>query len=375
MTSDSPPARAGIPIDVTDLETLTPCRPRRLRLNDRAHWIWMLRDLARTYETAEELRQLQEPYTPRDVARVRRYIAGLGPFETRESVLIDREMQRLLDMSELPLGGATFLGIESGAPDVGKTTNIGMSMLLRSAGIWLDEGQRTDEGHEHWPYAYVEANSSMRGPGLLKAMLGFFTPISDSRADFDQLLKQVSHMLEKTGNVLFVVDDAHHIRQTDQSTATLTNHLKTIVSRLPTSLVFVGNELEESALLKPTRHGARTAAEQLRARMRRIRYPRYTSGANDGHLGPFTDVMRKLETNLIIRGQDLNGVLTAPDTIAYLIDGSSGRVGTAIKWVKQATADAISKGKDLTPALLEGTKPDEFAYRSRWSTATSRQTT
>jgi hypothetical protein len=279
---------------------------------------------------------------------------------TRDMEGVDALMTTAVRYNRANGTGRLWAGItsDSDGPGAGKTETVLAVAQSRTAAVWQRDGRIDANGNERWPYGYVQLTSNTSTNGLMHSVYRFFGFPYSRSANADDLAGNLAYLLREVGNQAIIFDDAHLPTNISKRTAELTNFIRALL-QLPTTLIFIGNNLKGSFLLDGAADTERMAAAQLRIRHRGHKFHSYRPNARDR--ASFTKVVRVLEQQLVIDGSDLTGTLTDPDVIDYLITGWQGRLGTAVGHVRFAVNDAIGRSQPLN---LDWLKRTHAAYEA-----------
>jgi hypothetical protein len=232
----------------------------------------------------------------------------------------------------------------SGPSHLGKSTAITQVLLARAmkdAHLWR---QRNHDSFLQTPYVYVEAASKQEARGLLAAIARVCSlPDAGSEKDLHQML---SHVLPSLGVRLIVVDDAQMYRRVSDNASRLTDGIRNLL-HLPVPLVFVGIDLESSALLRDPGRNNDTVL-QLQRRRIQINLSPLRAGEERVAFEAITRLDRRMRHVPGLKPQYLDHHLLR-DLLLHL----DGRLGSILNTLKRACVEAIANNKGVvTPDLV-----------------------
>jgi hypothetical protein len=251
-----------------------------------------------------------------------------------------------------------WVGID-GVGGIGKTEMLLNEAIRRSA--WSSEGELLRpvvNGYPQMPVLIVEASAAERGAGLYRAIChGLRIPTGGSEA---VLLRRLIDLLPLYGNQVLFIDDAHFYRRRSDTTQ-LTDTLRASL-RLPTTLVYAGAGLEDSALLKRVIETGRAedrgheSVEQLirRARIHSLR--RLVLPQDADNLKKLVERFAK-KVGRAIPGFEFTALRSSAvmRDVAHLTDGLPGAILTTLK---DGVEEVLVSGRrDLTADDLEVNLP------------------
>lgn len=272
---------------------------------------------------------------PTDASALKRWI-HFQYFPTQQDQRISLQIDRLLDR-HVALN-ARWLAV-SGESTIGKSEAITAILLRRAmtqAQTWYE---RDDEGALHVPYVYVVATS----PSTLDLLGGIceFVGLPSEGKEHD-LLKRLRKNLPRLGTILIVVDEAQMFRRKSSGASTVTDNLRNVL-HLPVPFVFVGVELDNSALLRDWGVNNDTV-RQLRRRHDMVAVQRLVGSSGVAEIKALVTAFGKR-----MRRIDGLGVTVLEDTkvLAQLAVATEGRPGSMLEALKSATVLAVNDGLDL----------------------------
>lgn len=330
---------------------------RMLLLHRRRDWQPLLDRQAQLPQATTVLRDLvRGGDTPdRDLTRsLRSHIAAVGPIKTREIDRLDKVVSRVCDDNLWgSMGRKEFVAADGDGPGAGKSQCIGTVALRIARDAWAQTGKTVGaDENEHWPVGYVEVNSSTRQLGLMESIYRFFGFPKTPRETATSLLGRLGDQLDAVGCQLLILDDAHQLRQVGKETRQLTDFLKALVTSLPVTVVFVGNQLRNSAILKPSDDDSYIAADQLRVRHQLMTFPIYKPDVPQ-HRDWLRRILRELEQQIVVPDPAVMSKLLDDDVLELLLQGSGGRVGRSIDWAKRAISATVAKPQLIDVEFLQ----------------------
>lgn len=222
----------------------------------------------------------------------------------------------------------------SGPSHLGKSAAVTQVLLNRSRARELKWRERTGDGYLRTPYVYVEATSTQEARGLLASIArACGIPDTGSEKDLHQIL---SHLLVAIGTILIVVDDAQMYRRVSDSASRLVDGLRHLL-HLPVPFVFVGIQMERSALLRdPGRNN--DTVQQLQRRHFELRLTPLRRGQGQQAVDLVGRFARRMKAVPDLRVD----CLLEPRLIRDLTLALEGRPGSILNTLKRATIEAIA---------------------------------
>ena len=280
------------------------------------------------------------------------YTRRIGPLKTADTQRLGAAIDELVEGNTHNVNGSRRLLLVDGPSAMGKSQAVVAHALKRAGQVWAQTGRSVD-GVAVVPYLYCEVGASGWARALMQSMLDFAGIPCGPREPASELLSRFRRLAPLLRVQVVIIDDAHMLRAASAASRGLTDFLKTLVTGLPASLVFVGAGLTDSALLRQTTSGY-SAAEQISRRATMIELAPWSHGGpGDG----WSRLVANLEKQLRLPEGPDRGVLTTTGTVRLLHQRSAGHPGLMIDWVKRAAVTAITAGQPLTQALLAATAP------------------
>ena len=258
---------------------------------------------------------------------------------------LDKVMRRHVGPTE------RWLGV-SGEAHLGKTQTITAALLdlaMRSDVGWQ---QRRRSGYAYIPCVYVCAQPNHHVKGLLGAV-ATFCGIPWRTSDSEQALhERLTEVLPELGTRVIAVDDAQFYRRVSPTVSRTTDSLRNLL-RLPAPIVFVGINLEGSALLWDPGMNNDTV-RQLRRRHDFLPVGRLAgpSGVSEVRrmLAHFGRRMREIP-DMTTPGLDDGKVVSALATCC------EGRPGTILETLKHAATVAAGTDRVLSADVIREALP------------------
>lgn len=281
------------------------------------------------------------------------YNYSIGPIQTCDLRRIREAVLSVVETNEIaPLGGKRCL-LVNGPAGMGKSQAVVTAMLQDTARIWASRGRRSSLGRVN-PWIYVEATAAGQGRALMRAINDFPGLPFGLRDTAGELLVQLRKTAPAMGLRGIVIDDAHMLRTADRDSRKLTDFLKSAITGLPVTLIFVGAGLRESALLRQSGAGY-PAAEQIARRARLLDIE--TWAHRRGEPDEWSKLVVSINRLLAHPQGDAHLRLNRARAVEQLHRGSGGLIGVMIDWVKDAAAYAVTADLPLDSAALSATVP------------------
>ncbi|GAA3682147.1 hypothetical protein GCM10022237_46160 [Nocardioides ginsengisoli] len=263
-------------------------------------------------------------------------------YEAQIGSALDKVMRQHTGTNEcwLAVSGPSHLGKSSAL------TQVVLERAMTEPHAWR---QRNPDGYLQTPYVYVEAASKQEARGLLAAIarvLGL--PDVGNEKDLHQMLSQA---LPSLGVRLIVVDDAQMYRRVSDSASRLTDGIRNLL-HLPVPFVFVGIDLEHSALLRDPGRNNDTVLQLQRRRIQLNLSPLRT-GQERTAFDAITSLDRRMRkvVDLDLRYMDHHLIR---DLLLHL----DGRLGSILNTLKRAFVEAIANNKGVVTADLVRNEAD-----------------
>ena len=205
---------------------------------------------------------------------------------------------------------------------------------------------KTANGLTRIPVVYVTAtNNTQTAISLLMRSIYTFIGLDHGNASAEVLSDRLVHLLPAVGCRVLCVDDSHMYRPKDSEAATKVADLLRSTLRLPVTFVYMGADIERSALLSS---GAKTTKSNASVDQMRLRHTKLT-------LRPITlprdqDLLKQLVggfarcLNRSVPWLELEFVRPRP--MVQLVNRHDGAVGNIMENLKWAVTGAIESGED-----------------------------
>lgn len=259
-------------------------------------------------------------------------------YETLLSAAFDKLMRQHVGTNEhwLAISGPSHLGKSSAV------TRVLLNRVVADPAGWRT---RTREGWLRTTYVYVEVGSRQEARGILASVArSCGLPDTGSEKELHEMLAVV---LPQLGVKLIVVDEAQRLRRVSDVASRTVDGVRQLV-HLPVPFVFVGIDLDRSALLRdPGRNNDTVLQLQRRhSHLRLAPLPRGSEAKVVNIIRAFAQLTRPID------GLD-TACLADPVLIRDLIQYVEGRPGSLINTLKRAAVEAIA-GNDghLTGELV-----------------------
>lgn len=295
--------------------------------------------------------------TPEDLLAISAYNYAVGPFATADTVKIEAAIDKVQRANRSsPLNGQRCVLVTGRSMD-GKTSGMASVALKQSAELW-QQPHPGDDRNAHIPWSYVEVSSTLGAAGLIRsvaATLGI--PLPKAGAD---VLPQLRRVMPEVGAVGLIIDDVHKISGAKSSDSMkFADTLKALITGLPVTIVMAGVDL----LDVPALRGGRGDQVLLRSTVVKTGdWPTPRAASRDN---PWLRLLATLRQLLVIPHPKGTEAFREPDFVRALIEGSFGRPGLAIDWIKDAADRAVREGKPLTLRTLETTQVSSAEALSR----------
>ena len=288
--------------------------------------------------------------------------ANLGPIRTPQMNGVHEDLDEIVDAArqdgDKVKGGAVI----DAHPGLGKTTiALQFAKRLHQEQVEL-YGDRTAEGHERLPVAFVTLSGSVTVKGLNRALCRFYG-MPSQRGSTDELADRALDAVLSCRTRLIVVDDVHFLNPNRSDDRAVVNHLKHLASILPVTFVFVGVGIEERRLEFEGFGPHDSNKAQLARRWTPLRVDPFEIGTEKGRI-TWRRLLLSIEQLVVLSGKH-PGML-AEDLADYLFARSTGHFASLMTIVQRGCRRAIKTGEErLTKDLLDRVKNDAAAERTR----------
>ncbi len=242
-------------------------------------------------------------------------------------------------------GASTALAI-TGRPGLGKTQGTLRILYEAYHDAHLPGNSWAEPGYEHIPVIYVCLSGATTPKQLKAGILNYMgRPVASSEREA-QLDSAMSTLLYGCGTQILCLDEVHHLGS-NSTGRDVANAIKVLTETTATTFVYIGVNLEDSALL---RAGSETT-RQLRTRTESITIEPFSIGK------PADEVI--LEGVIAEFEVDLPLLRHKPGTLAdnhthYLWQRSEGRFRSLSELLRLAAIEAIDTGAErITKAQLD----------------------
>jgi hypothetical protein len=253
---------------------------------------------------------------------------------------------------------------------LGKTTAVQLFAKEFHRHEIATHGDRTEDGDERWPVAYVTltGHPSMRDLNL--SLLHYFGHPGVRRGSAGDLARRALSTFLKCHVRLLIIDDLHFLRWESADGSMVSNHLKYLVNEFPITMLLIGTDLTELGLYSAGRGFGKAVLGPTARRTTSYTFEPYSIDQGGGR--EWRSILRAIESNLVLsRHQD--GILTH-QLSDYLFERSTGYMGSLMTLINRAAARATVSGVEaITEKLLEDTAIDVAAENQRQLVAARRR--
>ena len=297
------------------------------------------------------------------------WIEGVGPIITPTIISLQRDLVSLMvSNGNATNGGWKWMAID-GFSKMGKTYSVSVAALLVADDLCAKQADDAIAPYQHIPVVFIGAPT---GPTVyarhilekIAIFCGFSLP---SRGGLTQATSKVRDYLINFGTLLIIVDDSHFIKRVNGS-RDLTDNIKSLMTEIPVTWVFIGAGLRESALLRvpsekvvsgsgqkgssthtPARY---VAVEQLRLRMvwRPMTPERITDNGTPRQFNYFITQY----INYLDRIPELTlAPLMKPEFLRALFKHSRGRPGVAVDLLRDICLELLKQPDIPTAEIVD----------------------
>lgn len=205
--------------------------------------------------------------------------------------------------------------------------------------------------HHLCPWAYVEAANQTGQLSVAKTIARQIRVIETGLRSAPDYLAAIRHLAPRVGLQGLIIDDSHAMKgaRSASTSTTLATTLKGLITGVPTTTVIIGANLARDNILTGT------TGEQVRMSAREPvvcgRWPHPDGRVITG----WERLVKQARDQLALPDDTSQFRLGTRKTVLLLAEGSQGRPGRAIQWIKDAAEYAIKTGTHLDEAALEAT--------------------
>ena len=310
-----------------------------------------------------------QPLAEDVVRQFQAYNSRVGPLMTDDVIRVRRAIEQAhFENEHSSLAGQRCVVVD-GPPLVGKTHAVLSVAFRETREIWnkhppVDLDPHADSGDDHdggasgervrrIPWSYIEISAASRQFGVLSGIHRFCGIPQGSRDKASDLLARLRHIAPHIGLRGVIIDDAHGIAGGRQrESALLADILKSVITGLPATVVIIGANLGLSGVLDGS------LGEQVRGRSLWTELGNWPVPSKGKPPGPWERLASNLTKHLAFPGGPAQRHLDRRSTVMAIAEGSHGRPGLAIEWVKAAANHAIAHDTVLDVVALEATHRD-----------------
>lgn len=280
------------------------------------------------------------------------YNLSLGPIPTDDVRAIRDAIERAqLRNRHAPLHGQHVVVVD-GPPMAGKTYAVlGCALEQTRAARQQPPPGPTCQRTTTW--AYTEVTQHHGAASITGALGDAIGIVKDSGDRTPQYLSKIRHLAPKVGLVGYIVDDSHGILGArSRDSTSLATTLKGLITGIPATAVIVGANLREQGIFSGS------AGEQVRLRSAGTWVTCAQWPPPDGKsVTGWERLAATMSERLAFPGGPEQCRLNQKAVVASLAEGSAGRPGIAINWVKEAAIHAITHESTLDGEALTATRP------------------
>ena len=244
------------------------------------------------------------------------------------------------------------------APALGKTTIATRYARDFHRKTIRRHGNRTPDGHQRLPVAYVPLNAGTTLKDLNLKLLRFYGHPAAHRATRGQLGALAVDCVASCQTQIVVIDDLHFIDFKHRNGQDVSNHLKGLANEMPVTFVYVGVRLREKKFFDEGLLGADTAYAQTSRRATRCEIAPFTITTTPGARA-WTALLGALEAHLLL-ADPCPRMLTAH--ARKLHRRTQGCIGSLTNLLDRACYLAIATGAEtITGDLIDQVTTDNAA--------------
>lgn len=276
------------------------------------------------------------------------YNQALGPFPTQDLRRVDRAIELAHHDNDHALMGARTCVIVDGPALVGKTTAVLTRAFTETAQAWRERALDSPGQDRHIPWVYIEVPRDARGFSVYLAICTFLGMVIPGRLNATTLATALRRTGPRIGLRGIIIDDTHGMAShSTTEAARLADSLKGVITGLAPTVVVIGTNLKASGALLGT------PGEQVQYRANWVALSAWPAATPDDQR--WQQLAATMNHHLAFPSEQQRCLLNQEVVLTRLRDGSHGRPGLAIMWIKRAARHAVEHGTDLDLRALNTT--------------------
>lgn len=303
------------------------------------------------------------------------YHSALVLVETPDVTRLHYELDRRLEVNQSQPPGARRGKVLDGPPTTGKSTLIKWFACDYELALLEDEPERfvVHEGQEYVrdyvPVVYVSIGSENTPKDLSIAIANFLIlPVRDG-ATKTKVTHQVIKAMQICGTKLVIIDEFHHLEVSQKEGKAANDHLKHLANHTPATFVYLGTDLETSALFLDGR--ARDRATQMAARNDLCTIGLHKIGTKE-QIVVWAEIIAAMEDALLLYKHEPQSLVLKH--WRYLHDRTRGSIASLSHLIRESASEAVRSGREaITVDLMETIAIDQRATEYTIDTAKRRR--
>jgi len=293
------------------------------------------------------------------------YHSDFGPLFTNAMGQIRQTlMERVFTNLHGPPGARPGAVID-GLPNVGKSTILTDFGRICEISLRRKYGERLREaGVAEWlPVVYLTLRARTTIKGLNTAIINFYGgPIPRYENTADRLTQIVIWCVQECNTKVFLIDDIHYLKLSNESDRQVNNHLKQLMNDTSATFIYAGIGCRETGLLTEGQPKDKVALGQTRGRFAHFPMEPFEVESPMGKSG-WLNLVGAFEKHLVLKKAQ-EGMLTG--LAPYLYERTGGFVGSLSSLVRLAANKAIREGDEKITRSLLGRITIDDAAETEW---------
>jgi hypothetical protein len=289
--------------------------------------------------------------------------ANLGPILTPQMQSLFSELDEIVGSNRQDGDRVRGAAVLSALPGLGKTT-AAVCYGVRYHREQIDlYGERTPEGHDRVPVAYLALTSSTTMRSLNSGLCRFFDHPGWAKGNASLLADRATDCVLSCQTRLIIIDDVHFLDMNRRDGREVANHFKWLQTQFPVTFLFVGVAILERQMLTERLGSADAAMAQTARRWTTLSVTPFEIASDDGRR-TWRRLLLAIERDLVLA--DAREGMLADRLGDYLYARSTGHFASLMTLISRGCWRAIHTGAEqLTVELLDQIRNDEAAERAR----------
>ena len=245
--------------------------------------------------------------------------------------------------------GARTCVVVDGPALVGKTTAVLTRAFAETGRAWNDRALDVPGLDRHIPWVYIEVPRDARGFSVYLAICTFLGMVIPKPLNATTLAAALRRIGPRIGLRGIIIDDTHGMASHGTTEAArLADSLKGLITGMAPTVIVIGTNLKASGALLGT------PGEQVQYRANWVDLTAWPAAATTGDQR-WQQLAATMNHHLALPAEGQRCLLNQEAVLTRLRDGSHGRPGLAIMWIKRAARHAIEHATHLDLDALNAT--------------------